>query len=423
MSDTLSSARTAMPSPLKSDFDVEAVRAQFPIFDTTMHGRPLVYLDTGASAQKPQRVIERLNRFYAHEYANIHRGVYELSQDATEMHEAARETVRRYLNAAQAHEIIFTRGATEAINLVAQSYGRTNLQAGDAVLISAMEHHANIVPWQLLRDQIGIELRVVPVTSLGELDMDAFDALLDDRVKLVALTWVSNVLGTINPVETVISLAHAKGVPVLLDAAQAVQHMPVDVQALDCDFLVFSGHKTYAPAGIGVLYGKEHLLEAMPPYQGGGDMILSVSFDKTVFNDLPYKFEAGTPDIAGAIALGEALTFLQELGLERIAAYEAELLAYAERAVRQVPGLKVIGEAPAKASVISFTMAGAHPHDIGTLLDLDGIAIRAGHHCAQPIVEQLGDGATARVSLGMYNTTEDIDALVKSLRRVADMFA
>ena len=403
-------------------FDVERVRADFPCLQQTVHGRPLVFLDTAASAQKPKPVIDELARMLREDYANIHRGIYDLSQRATDRHEAAREKVRGLLNAAEACEIVFTRNATEGINLVAQSFVRPRVRQGDQVLITAMEHHANIVPWQLLGAQCGLELVVAPINDAGELLVDELEALLSPRTRLVSLTWVSNALGTINPVHEVIALAHGRGIPVLIDAAQAVQHLPVDVRALDCEFLVFSGHKLYGPSGIGALYGKADLLAAMPPYQGGGEMISSVSFAGTEFNDIPYKFEAGTPAIEAAVALGTAIDYVQTLGLANIAAHEAELLAYATRALQQVPGLRIVGTARHKCSVLSFVMDQAHPQDIGTLLDLDGIAVRTGQHCAQPAIERLGHTATARASLGLYNTQDDIDALVASLRRIAAMF-
>ena len=398
------------------------MRADFPCLQQTVHGRPLVFLDTAASAQKPKPVIDELARMLREDYANIHRGIYDLSQRATDRHEAAREKVRRLLNAREAREIVFTRNATEGINLVAQSFVRPRVRQGDQVLITAMEHHANIVPWQLLGAQCGLELVVAPINDAGELLLDELEALLSPRTKLVSLTWVSNALGTVNPVHDVIALAHDRGIPVLVDAAQAVQHLPVDVQALDCEFLVFSGHKLYGPSGIGALYGKAELLAAMPPYQGGGEMIASVSFAGTEFNDIPYKFEAGTPAIEAAVALGTAIDYVQTLGLANIAAHEAELLAYATRALQQVPGLSIVGTARQKCSVLSFVMDQAHPQDIGTLLDLDGIAVRTGQHCAQPAIERLGHSATARASLGLYNTRDDIDALVASLRRIAAMF-
>jgi cysteine desulfurase/selenocysteine lyase len=398
------------------------VRRDFPCLQQTVHGHPLVFLDTAASAQKPSVVIDEMARVLREDYANIHRGVYDLSQRATDLHEAARVKVQGFIGAADSREIVFTRNATEGINLVAQSFVRPRVGPDDRVLITAMEHHANIVPWQLLRDQLGVELTVAPIDDDGELLLDRFEALLSPRTRLVAVTWVSNALGTVNPVQEIVELAHAHGIPVLIDAAQAVQHLPVDVQELDCDFLVFSGHKIYGPSGIGVLYGKADLLEAMPPYQGGGEMIASVSFDRTEFNEIPYKFEAGTPAIEAAVGLGVALDYVQGLGIDAIAAHEAEILAYATRAMQQIPGLRLVGTARHKCSVLSFVMEGAHPQDIGTLLDLDGIAIRTGHHCAQPAIERLGHSATARASLGLYNDRDDIDRLVASLRRVADRF-
>jgi len=403
-------------------FDVARARADFPCLQQTVHGRPLVFLDTAASAQKPRVVIDELARMLREDYANIHRGIYDLSQRATERHDAARAKVRGLLNAGEAREIVFTRNATEGINLVAQSFVRPGVRPGDQVLITAMEHHANIVPWQLLASQCGLELAVAPITDEGELVVGELEALLSPRTKLVAVAWVSNALGTVNPVEEIIRLAHGRGVPVLLDAAQAVQHLPVDVRQLDCDFLVFSGHKLYGPSGIGALYGKAELLEAMPPYQGGGEMISSVSFAGTEFNEIPHKFEAGTPAIEAAVALGTAIDYVQDLGLGAIARHEAELLAYATEQMERVPGLHLVGTARHKCSVLSFVMDQAHPQDIGTLLDLDGIAIRTGQHCAQPAIERLGHSATARASLGLYNTGDDIDALVASLRRVAAMF-
>ncbi len=403
-------------------FDVLKVRADFPCLQQEIHGRPLVFLDTAASAQKPNVVIEAQADVLRHSYANIHRGVYSLSQRATELHEAARAKIQRFLNAASHREIVFTRNATEALNLVAQSFVRPDLRPGDEVLITGMEHHANIVPWQLLADA-GLKLVVAPISDAGELLLPEFERLLSERTRLVSVTWVANALGTINPVERIVELAHARGIPVLLDAAQAVQHIPVDVQAVDCDFLVFSGHKLYGPSGIGVLYGKAARLEAMPPYQGGGDMILSVSYAHTEFQDIPHKFEAGTPAIEAAVGLGAAIDYVTGLGLDAIAAHEADLLAYATRALQQIPGLQVVGTAREKCSVLSFVLDCAHPHDIGTLLDLDGIAIRTGQHCAQPAIERLGHHATARASIGLYNTEADIDALATSLRRVVAMFS
>ncbi len=408
---------------LTDDFDVERIRADFPCLHQEVHGHPLVFLDSAASAQKPNQVIDAQADVLRQDYANIHRGVYSLSERATELHDGARDKVRAFLNAPSKREIIFTRNVTEAINLLAQSFVRPNAKPGDEVLITGMEHHANIVPWQILAEQAGTKLVVTPITDEGELILDEFDRLITPATKLVAVTWVANALGTINPIGTMIEMAHAKGVPVFVDAAQAVQHMPIDVQALDCDFLGFTGHKLYGPSGVGVLYGKAEHLEAMPPYQGGGDMILSVSYEKTEFNDLPYKFEAGTPAIETTVALGAAIDYVQGIGLDKIATHEAALLAYATRAIQQVPGLRLVGTAKEKAAVLSFVMENAHPHDIGTLLDLDGVAIRTGHHCAQPVLERLGHNATARASIGMYNTEADIDALVKSLHRVASMFS
>jgi len=414
--DDAAALRTTRP------FDVEEIRADFPCLHQDIHGHPLVFLDSAASAQKPTQVIEALADVLRQSYANIHRGVYTLSERATDLHDGAREKVRAFLNAKSKREIIFTRNVTEAINLLAQSFVRSNAKVGDEILITGMEHHANIVPWQMLAEQTGTKLVVAPITDEGELIIEEFERLITAKTKLVAVTWVANALGTINPIETMIDLAHAKGVPVFVDAAQAVQHMPVDVQALDCEFLGFTGHKLYGPSGIGVLYGKAEQLEAMPPYQGGGDMILSVGYDKTEFNDIPYKFEAGTVAIEAAVGLGAAIDYVQAIGLEDIAIHEEALLAYATRAIQQVPGLRLVGTAQHKASVLSFVMDNAHPHDIGTLLDLDGIAIRTGHHCAQPVLERLGHGATARASIGLYNTEGDIDALIKSLHRVASMF-
>ncbi len=404
-------------------FDIEAVRRDFPILASEVNGRPLVYLDSAASTQKPRQVIEAHKHVYEHDYANIHRGIYELSQRATALHDEARRKVQRYLGAKDWREIVFTRNATEAINLVAQSFLRPKLAPGDEILITEMEHHANIVPWQLIADATGAKLVPSPVTDSGEIDYPAFIERLNPRTKMVSVVWISNVLGTVNPIEDIIAEAHARGIPVLIDAAQAVQHRPVDVTGLEADFLVFSGHKLYGPSGVGVLYGKAELLDAMQPYQGGGDMIETVSFDGTTFNDIPYRFEAGTPDIAGIIALGHAVDYLQSLSLEAIEAHESELLAYATRAILQIPGLELIGTAPEKCSVLTFTMQGAHPQDIGTLLDLDGIAIRTGHHCAQPLHARFGLTASARASIGLYNNRDDIDALTASLKRVASMFA
>jgi len=402
--------------------DVEGVRRQFPILREAPYGKPLVYLDSAATSQKPQAVIDAISRFYAKDNANVHRGVHYLSERATEAYEAARAKVQGFLNAAHAEEIVFTRGTTESINLVAQTYARTHLGEGDEVLITAMEHHSNIVPWQMICAERGARLRVAPIDDVGELLLDELDALVGPRTKLVAVTHVSNVLGTINPIRRIVDIAHARGARVLVDGAQAAPHINVDVQALGCDFYALSGHKMYGPTGIGVLYGRSELLEEMPPYQGGGDMIASVSFEKTVYNKVPYKFEAGTPDLAGAVGLGAAIDFLDGLGREALAAHEHDVLAYGIEALSEVPGLQLVGTARAKASVISFLVDGVHPHDIGTILDRQGIAIRAGHHCAQPLMSRLGVAATARASLGCYSTRQDIDALVAGLDTVREVF-
>ncbi len=404
-------------------FRVEEVRRDFPILQQKVHGHPLVYLDNAATSQKPQVVIDALARYYESGNANIHRGVHFLSEHATEEHEAARLTVQRFLNAEDVREIIFVRGATEGINLVAQTYGRKHVGAGDEILISAMEHHSNIVPWQILCEEKGATLRVLPINDRGELLIDELPKLLTPRTKLVAVTHVSNALGTINPIRRIIELAHMHNIPVLVDGAQAVPHIKVDVQELDCDFYVFSGHKVYGPTGIGVLYGKAELLNAMPPYQGGGDMISSVTFEKTTYNELPYKFEAGTPDIGGAIALGAALNYVSTLGIENIAAHEHDLLTYATQEVSAIPGIRLIGTASEKASVLSFVMDNIHPHDIGTILDRQGIAIRTGHHCAQPVMQRFGVPATARASFALYNTRQEIDALVAGIKKVQEVFA
>jgi cysteine desulfurase / selenocysteine lyase len=403
-------------------FDVHRVREDFPILRQLIHGQPLVYLDNAATTQKPRSVLDAIQRVYTEECANVHRAVYALGERATYHYEEARGKVQRFLHAAESREIIFVRGATEGINLVAHSYGR-KIGPGDEVLISAMEHHSDIVPWQLLCEERGCRLRVAPINDAGELLMEEYEKLLNPRTRLVAVAHVSNALGTINPVRRIIELAHRYGVPVLLDGAQAAPHLPVNVQELDCDFYVFSGHKLFGPTGIGVLYGKAGLLEAMPPYQGGGDMIRSVSFEKTTYNDLPYKFEAGTPHIAGAIGLGAAIDYVTTLGLEAVGAQERDLLAYSTEALGAIPGLRIIGTAREKAAVLSFVLEGIHPHDIGTILDRDGIAIRAGHHCAQPVMHRLGVPATARASLAFYNTREEIDALVRGIHKVKEVFA
>jgi cysteine desulfurase / selenocysteine lyase len=408
---------------LKSEaFDVAKVRADFPILKRLVHGKRLVYLDNAATTQKPRAVIEALREYYEHGNANIHRGVHLLSQRATEAYEAARERVRRFLNAESAKEIVFVRGTTEAINLVAQSYGRSRLKAGDEILISALEHHSNIVPWQLLGEQTGAVLRVVPIGDAGELRFEDYEKLLGPRTRLVALAHVSNALGTVLPVRRAIERAHARGVPVLLDGAQAAAHQPVDVRALECDFYAFSGHKIYGPTGIGVLYGRRGLLEAMPPYQGGGDMIRTVSFEKSTWADLPHKFEAGTPNIAGVVGLGAALDFVERVGLESIAAYEAELLEYATARAAEVPGLRVVGTAPGKAGILSFVIDGIHPHDVGTILDTQGVAVRAGHHCAMPVMERFHVPATARASFALYNTRAEVDALIAAIHKAKELF-
>lgn len=394
----------------------------FPILQQQIQGKPLVYLDTAASSQKPNCVIEAISHYYQHDHANVHRGIHSLSLRATTRYEQAREKIRGALNAHSVEEIIFVRGATEAINLVAQSYGRNFLQKGDEIIVSVMEHHANIVPWQLLSEQIGTVLRVIPISDAGELDQAAYQALFNKRSKMVALTHVSNVLGTINPVKEMITFAHQQQVPVLIDGAQAFAHLPVDVQALDCDFYALSSHKAYGPTGIGVLYGKKHLLEKMPPYQGGGDMIAQVSFQGTRYNQLPYKFEAGTPAIAAAIGFGVAIDYLHDLGFPALIAHEKQLLNYALEQLRAIPGLQLLGDSAQRIGVVSWILDGVHPHDLGTFLDHQGIAIRAGHHCAMPLMERMGVAATARMSLGIHNTHEDIDALIKGILMAKGFF-
>ncbi len=406
----------------RNGFDVERIRADFPILSRPVRGVPLAYLDSGASAQKPRAVIEAESHVYETEYANIHRGLYYLSERATENYEAARRTVQRFLNARHAHEVIFTRNTTESINLVAASYGRHFLQPGDEIILSELEHHSNIVPWQLLREERGVVLRIAPVGDDGDVPLEAVTGLFGPRTKLVSLAHVSNVLGTILPVAEVIAAAHAIGAKVLVDGAQAVSHLAVDVQALDADFYAFSGHKLYGPTGIGVLYGKEELLNAMPPYQGGGDMIHTVSFKKSTWAPLPQKFEAGTPAIAQVSGLAAAIDYVTALGLERIAAHESDLLAYATRRLAEIPGLRIIGTVAHKAAVISFALDYAHPHDIAQILDSAGVAIRAGHHCAQPLMERFAVPATARASFGLYNNRGDVDALVAAVRKVEEMF-
>jgi cysteine desulfurase/selenocysteine lyase len=404
-------------------FGNEKLRQDFPALRQKVRGKPLIYLDNAATSQKPQAVIDTIVRYYLSENSNVHRGVHFLSDLATQAYEGARIRVRQFLNATHDREIIFTRGTTESINLVAHSFGRSRLRAGDEILISAMEHHSNIVPWQMVCEEKGARLRVIPINDAGELILEEYERLVSDRTKLVSVVYVSNALGTINPVRQIIALAHRRGIPVLLDGAQAAPHLRVDVQELDCDFYAFSGHKLFGPTGIGILYGKTDLLEAMPPYQGGGDMISAVTFEKTIYNSLPYKFEAGTPHIAGAIGLGAAIDYVQRIGLDRIAAYENDLLAYGTELLSALPGLRIIGAAREKAGVLSFVLEGIHAHDIGTILDHEGIAIRAGHHCAMPVMKRFGVPATARVSLAFYNTREELDALAKGLHKVIEVFA
>lgn len=403
--------------------DIQAIRQDFPILNQEIYGFPLIYLDNAATSQKPQQVIDAVANYYLEDNANVHRGVHRLSQRATDAYEGARGKVRDFLNAKSDKEIVFVRGATEAINLIAHSFVRPRLKAGDEILISHMEHHANIVPWQMLCDDVGAKLVVIPMTERGELDLTDFDSLLTSKTKILAVGQVSNALGTINPVKMMTQKAHSKGIPVLIDGAQAVPHMPADVQDLDCDFYVFSGHKMFAPTGIGALYGKQGLLEEMVPWQGGGDMILSVSFEKTQYNELPYKFEAGTPNISGAIGLGAAIDYMQSVGISDLAAYEHELLVYATDKVSRLEGVRIIGTAENKASVLSFMIEGVHPHDVGTIFDQQGVAIRTGHHCAQPVMQFYGIPATARASFAFYNTMDEVDGLVSSIQKVQELFA
>jgi cysteine desulfurase/selenocysteine lyase len=407
-----------MPHPVGTSFDAARVRADFPILKQQVNGKPLVYLDNAATSQKPMAVIDAMTRFYLEENSNIHRGVHFLSDKATQSYEAARSKIRNFINAAEEREIIFVRSTTEGINLVARSYGAAHLGPGDEVVLSAMEHHSNIVPWQMICGEKEARLRVIPMNDAGELDLNEYERLLSTRTKLVALGHISNALGTINPVAEMIATAHAHGVPVLIDGAQAVPHTAVDVRVLGCDFYAFSGHKMFGPTGIGVLYGKRELLEAMPPYQGGGDMIKSVTFEKTLYNDLPHKFEAGTPNISGGVGLGAAVDYLQSIDFEGGIAHERELLRYATSAISAISGIRIVGTAKRKAGVLSFTLDGIHPHDIGTILDDDGIAIRTGHHCAQPVMQRFGIPATARASFAFYNTFEEVDALVRGIHNV-----
>ena len=401
---------------------MEAIRKDFPILARTVHGQPLVYLDNGATSQKPQAVIDALSHYYAEENSNIHRGVHYLSERATTVYEGAREKIKRFINAPKSQEIIFVRGTTEAINLVAQSYGRTFLKAGDEIIVSAMEHHSTIVPWQMLCEQVGARLRVIPINHDGELVMDEYRRLLTEKTKFVSVTHVSNALGTIVPVKEVVALARERGVPVMLDGAQAAPHLKLDVQEIGCDFYAFSGHKLFGPTGVGVLFGRSELLERMPPYQGGGDMISLVTFEKTHYNVLPYKFEAGTPHIAGGIGLGAAIDYLGTLNWKQVVAHEQDLLAYATDSLSSIPGLKIIGTAKEKAGVVSFVFDHVHAHDVGTILDQEGIAVRAGHHCAMPVMQRFGVPATTRASFAFYNTRDEVDALRRAIHRVLKVF-
>ena len=403
-------------------FDVQQVRGEFPILGRTVNGKPLVYLDNAATSQKPQCVIDTIRRYYEQTNANIHRGVHTLSVQATQAYEQARAKVQRFINASRPEEIIFVRSATEAINLVAQAYGRSTLTDGDEIVICTMEHHSNIVPWQLLCEQTGARLRVAPINEAGELLFEQYEHLLNPRTKIVAMTYISNALGTINPVREITDAAHRHGAVVLIDGAQAAPHLPIDVQAIGCDFFALTGHKMFGPVGIGALFGKHELLDAMPPYQGGGEMILSVTFEKTTYNAVPHKFEAGTPNIAGAIGLGAAVDYLQRIGIDTVGAYESELLKYATAALQAIPQVRLIGTAKHKAAVLSFLVGDIHPHDVGTILDAEGIAVRTGHHCAQPVMERFGLSATVRASLALYNTTEDIDALAAGIHKALEVF-
>lgn len=402
-------------------YDIQGIRGDFPILRTEVHGKPLVYLDNGATTQKPQSVIDAIGNYYTTQNSNIHRGVHYLSQLSTDAYELSRNKIKDFINAKSSQELIFTKGTTDGINLVAQCYGKAFVHPGDEIVISALEHHSNIVPWQMLCEERGATLKVIPMNLDGSLSMDAYKDLLNPKVKMVAVTHVSNSLGTVNPIQEMVDLAHAQNIPFLLDAAQSIQHILIDVQALGVDFLTFSGHKMYGPTGIGILYGKEDWLDKMPPYQGGGDMIKSVTFEKTVYNDLPFKFEAGTPNIEAAICLSTAVDYLSAIGLSNIATYEDELLTYATESLLEVPGLKIYGTAAQKSSVVSFLVEGTHPYDLGTLLDKMGIAVRTGHHCTQPIMDFYGIPGTVRASIGLYNSKEDIDALVKGIARASSM--
>jgi cysteine desulfurase/selenocysteine lyase len=402
-------------------FDIEQIRADFPILGREVNGKPLVYFDNGATTQKPKQVIDAIIRYYADMNSNVHRGVHYLSQISTDAFEVTRRKVQAFIHAKHEHEIIITKGTTEAINIVASCYGRTFISAGDEIIISAMEHHSNIVPWQMLCDEKGCKLRIIPMNDSGELDIEAYKSLFSERTKLVSFTYVSNALGTVNPVKQMIDIAHEHDVPVLVDGAQAIQHVAIDVQALDVDFFAFSGHKMYGPTGVGVLYGKEELLNKMPPYQGGGDMIKDVTFEKTTYNELPFKFEAGTPNIEAGICLGDAIDYIESIGLDAIKAYEDELLAYATSRLSEIDGIRFIGTAKHKSSVISFVVDGVHPYDMGVILDKLGVAVRTGHHCAQPVMDAFGIPGTVRVSLAMYNTKEEVDTLIEGLKRALTM--
>lgn len=411
----------ALPS-INTVYDVNRIREDFPILKQVVHGKPLVYLDNAATTQKPLQVLKELEKYYNTMNANIHRGVHALSQEATEAYESARIKIKKFINALGKNEIIFTRGTTESINLVAQTYGRKNFNEGDEIIISHMEHHSNIVPWQLICEEKKAKLRVIPIDDSGELVFEEFEKMINEKTKFVSIVYASNSLGTVNPVKRIVEVAHSFNVPVLLDAAQAVNHLTIDVQELDCDFLAFSGHKLYGPTGIGILYGKVNHLENMPPYQGGGDMISKVTFEKTLYNELPYKFEAGTPNIAGAIGLGAAIDYVEKTGLDKIARYENELLEYATEKISELKALRIIGTSKNKISVLSFVLENVHPHDVGTFLDFEGVAIRTGHHCTQPIMDRYGIPATSRASFGMYNTFEEVDVLINGLKKILEVF-
>jgi len=422
MATTREITSTPAREPACPAFDVKRIREDFPILKQKVYGKPLIYLDNAATSQKPTKVINAIVKFYTEDCSNVHRGVHLLSERATEAYEGARIKIQRFLNAADSREIVLVRGATEGINLVAQTYGRQNVKAGDEILITAMEHHSNIVPWQILCEEKNAVLRVAPINGRGELILEEFQKLLSARTRLVSVTYVSNALGTVNPVREIVRMAHAMNVPVLIDGAQSAPHMKVDVRELGCDFYIFSGHKVCGPTGVGALYGRAELLEAMPPYQSGGDMISSVTFEKTTYNAIPYKFEAGTPNIAGVIGLGAALDYLEQIGLASISSYERALLSYATEAIGQIPGVRILGTARDKASVISFVLDGVHAHDVGTILDREGIAVRTGHHCAQPVMEYFGVPATVRASLAFYNTKQEIIALAAGIQRAQALF-